>query len=325
MKTLIALICIAPALAWGGQWSTRPLAEVVQYPEYRAPAQVVAAERARVAAEVSGRIEALPARVGQRFERGAELLRIDDRSYRLDVERARNQVELLANRLRLAEAQLAQHRALAARGFLSADALRIKETELAVLGSELGAARQALDSARLQLARTVIRAPYAGVVGERLASVGDFAAPGTPLLVLAAIAGAEVHAQVPVSLMATLRAAADWQLHAGGEAVAVTLQRVSPLVSTAGQMQEVVFTAAAALTPGLAGELRWRSTTPHLPPAWVQQRDGEAGVWVLSAGRPLFVALPHAEAGRAVAVDLPADTALIDAERFSIGLPEAAQ
>ena len=78
---------------------------------------------------------------------------------------------------------------------------------------------------RLAVARTVIRAPYAGVVRERLAAVGDVAAPGTPLLSLAASADAEVHARVPAVQVDGLLAAAPPTLVAGG---AVRKLRASP-------------------------------------------------------------------------------------------------
>lgn len=321
MKSLLALLCLLPSALMAADWTARPLAEVAVHPEFRAPAEVLAGDEARIAAEVAGRIDALPARSGERVGKGAELARLDPASYRLEVERARAQVELLANRVKLAEAQLAQAEALAARGFISSDGLRIRRTELAVLQSEASAARQGLAAAQLQLSRTVIRAPYAGVVRERLASVGDLAAPGTPLLVFAADDGVEVRARVPVGQIEALRAAGAWRLVAGEHEAALELLRISPLVSPAGQVREAVFAARAALPPGLAGELRWVSPRPHLPPAWVQQRNGGAGVWLVRDGRPVFEALPQAEAGRPVAVDLPPDTVLVDEGRFSLDLP----
>ena len=323
MKRLLHLALLLPALAAAAEWSTRPLSELAVYPEFRAPASVVAFDESRIAAEVAGRIEALPVRVGQAVAKDAELARLDGAAYRIAADRAAAEVELVANRVRLAEAQLAQSEALAARGFVSADALKIKQTELAVLRSERNAARQALAAARLEVARTVIRAPYAGVVRERLASVGDLAAPGTPLVVLSSTADAEVRARVPAAHIDALRAAAGWALVAGATRAPLRLQRVSPVVEAAGQAHEVVFAAVAPLAAGLAGEVRWRGTVMHLPPSYLQQRDAALGAFVARDGRPVFVPLPQAQAGRATPVDWPGDTAVIDEGRFAIGLPAA--
>lgn len=321
LHLLLFLSSLLPAVLQASGWSARPLSEVVVFPEFRAPAEVVADDEARISAEVSARVEALPARVGERVARGAELARLDAASYRVEVERARAQTDLVANRVKLAEAQLAQSEALAVRGFISEDGLRVRRTELAVLRSELTAARQGLEAARLQLARTVIRAPFDGTVRERVASVGDLAAPGTPLLVFAADDGIEVRARVPAAQVEGLRAAKAWRLVAGQIEAELRLLRVSPLVSAAGQTREVVFAPLTELSPGLAGELRWASPQAHLPPAWVQQRNGSLGVWLVREGKPVFQPLANAELGRPVAVTLPPDTQLVDEGRFSLDLP----
>ena len=321
MRTLLVLCLLSPSLLFAQGWTARPLSEVAIYPEFRAPAEVMATDEARISAEVSARIEALPVRVGERVARGAELARLDDAIYRVEVERTRAQVDLIGNRVKLAEAQLEQSETLAERGFISADGLRIRQTEVAVLKSELAAARQSLEAARLQLARTIIRAPFDGTVRDRPASVGDLAAPGTVLLVFAASDGIELRARVPAAQIEGLRAARAWRLVAGDVEAELELVRVSPLVSTAGQAREVIFSAQAELPPGLAGELRWTSPVPHLPPAWVQQRSGKLGVWLVREGRPVFEALPQAQLGRPVAVDLPTDVQLVDEGRFSLDLP----
>lgn len=322
--TLIPLLPALPLPLHAAEWSPRALAEIAIYPEFRAPATVVAREEARIAAELSARIVAMPARVGAAVARGAELVRLDDAGFRIELERARAQIALIDSRIRLARAQLEQSRALAARGFISADGLRIRETELGVLESERDAARAAQAAAELAVARTVIRAPYAGVVRERLASVGDVAVPGTPLLVLAATADAEVHARVPQGQIDGLQAAGAWTLVAGEAEHALHVRRVSPVVDAAGQARDVVLQGEGVLMPGLAGELRWRSTVPHLPPAYVQRRDGSLGAWVVRDGAPVFVPLPQAQAGRPVAVDWPLHTAVVDEGRFALALRPAA-
>ena len=47
----------------------RPLAEIAIYPEREASAQVMSLNESRIAAEISGRIEAIPVRVGARVAR----------------------------------------------------------------------------------------------------------------------------------------------------------------------------------------------------------------------------------------------------------------
>ncbi|MCW9059995.1 MAG: efflux RND transporter periplasmic adaptor subunit [Gammaproteobacteria bacterium] len=323
MKRLFYFLLLMPTLVSASEWTTRPLAELAVYPEFRAPARVLALNEAHLAAEVGGRIEALPVRVGQAVQAGAELARIDTADYRIAAGQAAARVELGENRLRLAQTQLDQFRILAQDGHVSEDQLRIKVTEHAVLESELELARLALEAAELQRARTVIRAPFDGLVRERLASVGDLAAAGTPLLVLVSTRDTEVQAQVPAAQIEALPAAADWRLWLDGQTHGLRLERILAVVEPAGQTQVVVFSADTGLVPGRAGELRWRSPQAHLPGEYLVERDGRLGAWIEEQGQARFIGLSHAAVGRPVAVDWPSDTRVIDAGRFRLGLPPA--
>ncbi|WP_323002517.1 efflux RND transporter periplasmic adaptor subunit [Denitromonas sp.] len=325
----LAVCALLPWAAQAAELTTRPLSELAVYPVYRVNATANPVDEAQLGLAVAGRIEALPVRVGETVRRGSPLVTLDAREYRIERDRAKAQLDLVASQLRLAETQLAQNRALAQRDFLSADALRVKETELAVRKNELAATRQGLAAAELALSRTTLVAPFDGVVRSRLASVGDYVSPGAPVVVLAASATPEVRASVPVSQIASVRAAKAWVLDAAGLEVPLALKRVSPLVDRAAQAQDVVFAPTQAMPIGLAGEVRWAGGQPMLPPAYVQKRDGVFGVYVMDGGTPRFRPLPGAQQGRPVPVpgDWSMDLAVVDEGRFQIGLKpvEAAQ
>jgi len=314
--------CLFPLCAHAADLSTRPLAELVTYPTYRVAASADPRFETQLAFAVSGRIDRLEARVGERVRKGQEVVALDAREYAIAAARARAQLALVNNQIALAESQLQQSESLARDKFVSPDALRIKRTELAVRHSERDAARQALAAAELDLDRTRLRAPFDAVVRSRLASVGDFVAPGAPVLVLAATAEPEIRASVPVPQVAGLQAAGQWVLHAAETDFPVKLLRVSPLVDPAGQTQEAVFAPIGAMPVGLAGELRWRGRQALLPPGYVQSRGGQFGVYVSPAGTPEFRVLPGAQAGRPVPVPVgwPVDLPVVDEGRFRIDL-----
>lgn len=326
MRTTLFLLVLLSFTVEAGAWSARPFGEVAIYPEFRAIASVRPLNEARISAEVAGRIEAMQPRIGETVKKGAELVRIDPGDYRIAADRAAAQAGLMDSRIRLAEAQLAQARALAGRGYISDDALLVRETELAVLKSEREAARHALAGARLQLARAVIRAPFAGVVRERLASVGDLAQPGAPLLVLMSAEDTEIHARIPVGQVDDLKNAAELRLWIGDSTYALRLARVVEAVEAAGQAQIVVFDADETIAPGLAGEIRWHSSVPHLPAELLVEVRGQLGVWVDEGGEPSFRPITGAVAGRAAAAAGLADARIIVDGRYSLGVtPAAAQ
>lgn len=150
-----------------------------------------------IVAEVSGRVVAVAENyvVGGFFREGDLLLSLDSADYEVQVQQSR------ANLL-TAQAQLTQETAQAEQakrqwessGRALADApplaLRtpfLEEARARVLFAEADLAR-----AERQLARTQIRAPYDGLIREKLVDVGQFVGTGTQLMRTFAVDYAEV-------------------------------------------------------------------------------------------------------------------------------------
>lgn len=320
MRTLIFLLFIGMnfAATAASDYTVKTLEQLAIYPLSSAPAQVVPDNESRIAAEVTARIESIPAKVGQSVSKGDVLVKLDQRQYRLALEQANNQVELLTNRYKLAQSQFESAKALHASNFISAQLLEQRQTELAVVDSELKIARSSAAQARLSLDKTVIRAPFAGAVKERLAGEGELAAPGQPIIALTEFARNELRARISNRDIAELKAAKAPEFRQGGKAYPVKVVRVAPVVDPRAQTREVVFKADAELVSGSAGELVWASTVPHLPAAYLQQRDRRSGVWVEEGGKPVFKPLPDAQTGRPIPLSWPLDTRLIDEGRFAL-------
>jgi membrane fusion protein (multidrug efflux system) len=79
---------------------------------------------------------------------------------------------------------------------------------------EVAAARARLEQARLTLARTVIRAPLAGVVTARKVQVGQRIQPGTPLMTVVPVADAYVDANFKEGQLPRVRAGQPVELTA---------------------------------------------------------------------------------------------------------------
>ena len=58
---------------------------------------------------------------------------------------------------------------------------------------------------------------------------------------------------------------------------------------------------------------------PHLPPDYLQARDGRLGAFVVDAGEPVFTPIAGAEFGRPAAVDWPLATEVVDQGRLGLG------
>ena len=176
--------------------------------------------------EVSGQIsEVSPAFVsGGFFRRGDVLIRIDPRNYETLLKRASAEVAR-------ARTAVATENALAGYAFedwerlreLDADAgpaseLTLRKPQLQQALAELESREAELEKAREDLRRTVIRAPYDGMVREKLADVGQYVNVGAQLVRTFAVDQAEV--RLPVT-QRDLRFVDLKKLDAGGELAVV--------------------------------------------------------------------------------------------------------
>lgn len=139
--------------------------------------------RARVSAEIGARVIARPARRGEQVEAGAVLceLAVDDREAAVR--------EAQAN-LSRAEIEFQGARALKGRELLA-------EIRIAQVAAQLESARTGLKRARLNLQRTRIVAPFAGVVETLHMNVGDLARAGDPCATLIDLDPLLIAANVP--------------------------------------------------------------------------------------------------------------------------------
>jgi RND family efflux transporter MFP subunit len=169
-------------------------------------------------AEVRGRVvEGSPHLVeGGFFDAGDVLLRLDDREYRIALDRAAANVELRQSEARLASADARRRRELESRGAASSADLEQFESRELVAKAALQEARAAREQAELDLERTVVRAPFDGRVRERNVDVGQFVAPGAKLGRIFAVDYSEVRLPIRIDELVYLDASLDFAGTAAG-------------------------------------------------------------------------------------------------------------
>jgi RND family efflux transporter MFP subunit len=311
--SLVAILLATPAAAQEApDFSVKPLAEVAIHPERDAAAQVVSLNESRIAAEIAGRIEAVPVEVGQRVDKGAVIARIDCRDHALSRQSAGAARDAVRSRLALAGQQLERARELSAQGFISEDALAARITETDVLRAELSQSEIQLATAERAVGKCVVRAPFAAIVRERLGQVGELAAPGTPLAILVDAGRIEVAAQVQAKDAPSLERAAQVRFAGTGGPRPLTLERISPAIDlqTRAMDARLRFTGPAA-APGASGRIVWLDAELHVPPGLVVRRAGRLGLFVDDGGTARFHALPDAQEGRPARADLPPETRIV--------------
>lgn len=133
------------------------------------------------------------------FEHGQVLVRIDPRDYELALSQA--EVRLAQAQVRLdlerAETEIARRDWEDLGEDAEPSALTLREPQMAEAQANLEGAEAAVELAKLNLERTVVKAPFPGRVRAKNVDVGQFVGMGTPLATVFSIAEAEV--QLPVS------------------------------------------------------------------------------------------------------------------------------
>jgi RND family efflux transporter MFP subunit len=215
----------------------------------------------QVVAEVQARLLRVARDEGARVAKGELLARLDDTDYRLANDRARAALAVAeANR---AHAQAEKERAdnllktggITDRDHLTAQvALQVGEASLAQAKAELAIAGQ-------QLARTEVRAPFAGRVAKRFSDPGSMLAAGTPLFTLVDDSVLEFEAQVASRDLAKVRLGASARLFVDAlpdARVDGRVVRIEPLVDERSRSFQVVVEVKGR--PGLVGGLFARAS-----------------------------------------------------------------
>ena len=146
---------------------------------------VQAVTETRAAAEVPGKIiKASPSwDAGGSFKAGEELLAMDDADYRAVLASAEAAAAEAALAVLMEEErgkQAVRDWNKLATGKPDSD-LVTRGPQLAAAKARSSAAAAAVEKARRDLERTVLRAPYAGRIRATLTDIGSYAAPGSPL------------------------------------------------------------------------------------------------------------------------------------------------
>lgn len=294
-------------------------AELGFHPEREAPATVLGKNETRIAAETSARVLAIAVDSGDAVKAGQVLVRLDARDAELALARAAAGLAQTAARQAQAEAQTARARSLKEKNFISAEALTLRETELAAAQADVQSARANRDSARRGVEKCTITAPFSGIVRNRTAQVGELAAPGTPLLTLADTSDLQVVAQVQARDAEGLAGAGKVEFAAAGQTYALTQLRISGAINREARTVEARYRiSGAAPAPGSEGRLVWRDPRPHVPADYILRRNGRYGVFVLEGDKARFRELPQAQEGRPASADFQSEARIVTRGRHAL-------
>jgi membrane fusion protein, multidrug efflux system len=148
-----------------------------------ATGQIEAMQSIELRPDVEGRLAEILVREGAEVPKGAPLFKVDDAELKAQVDRAEADRDLARQSLSRTRDLLAQKASSQAELERAEATARSDEAQLQLL--------------RVRLERTLVRAPFAGIVGQRFVSLGDYVTTDTRLVSLQTISPQRAVFQVP--------------------------------------------------------------------------------------------------------------------------------
>jgi len=210
-----------------------------------------ASNSAFVKARVAGELQGLVLREGDRVSAGQVVARIDATESQARVRQAQQQAEAARAQVDIARRSFDNNRSLVEQGFISKTALDTSAASLAAAEASFRAAQAGADLANKSLEDTVLRAPMAGVVAQRLAQPGERLAVDTRILEIVDLSRLELEASLSPadSLLVRPGQEAVLSIEGASQTLSAKVLRVNP--SAVAGSRAVLAYLAVQSNPGL--------------------------------------------------------------------------
>ncbi len=239
--------------------------------------------RADLRAEVQAIVLQVMRENGDVVKKGDPLVRLDDTSIRDLLASAESASRASGLAFEQAQRQLERMNTLRTSGMTSAAAMEDAEIRRNTTQSEVEAAKARVVQARQQLERTVVRAPFDGVVSDRKVSAGDTAQLGKELLKVIDPTSMRFEGMVSADNIGDVKAGQGVSFRVNGygdQGFAGKVRRVNPAANATTRQVEVLVDFTGDKQPKLAGlyaegRVETASTTSLTIPATAIVRDGD--------------------------------------------------
>lgn len=267
---------------------------------------VQAARKSTVASQTSGNIVEIRAREGDRVGNGQILAVIDDTQQRAALAQAsaamaaaKQQVSLADSQLALTEATKNRYEQLYAKKSVSPQEFDEVNARYQAASAQRDFARAeqeragaSLTQAQTALGYTQVRAPFAGVVTQKLADVGTLASPGTPVFEVEDTNRYRLEATVDENNMGFVRVGIRVAVNIdslGRRDISGTVAQIVPVADPASRsfVVKIELPPDARIRAGLFGRarfLRGRRDALLIPRTATFERGQLQGVYVIGPG-----------------------------------------
>ncbi len=162
--------------------------------------------QAMLAPDVAGKVVSAPIERGSIVKDGDVILQLDDRAPKLALEEAEASLQDARLKVEWARTEQERNKVLLKPGAISAQEFERLKLNQSTADATLKASTARLDSAKKALADTVLRAPFGGMIVERLTEEGEYVSSSSGVAVLVATEKLRLIIQVPETQVGQVRA-----------------------------------------------------------------------------------------------------------------------
>lgn len=210
---------------------------------------VEAVNQATVSAQTAGRVTEINVDVNDYVPAGTVVMRLRSTEQVAGLNQAQAALKEAAARESEAQTRFERIQDMYARKVVAKATLDEATAARDAAVARLVAARAGLDAAREGVSYTEIRAPYAGVVTQKLVQVGETVAPGMPLISGVSLDALRVTVEIPQSIVEQVREQKKATVYSEGQRIESTAITFYP----SAQPQTNTFRARIELPKGLQG------------------------------------------------------------------------
>ena len=275
LAIMLAMALMQAALAQGGMPPANVRLAVAQTqmlaPVTLLPGTVVSRDDARLSAEVTGRL-LLVADVGTVAQKGDVVAEIEDTAIKLRRDEQQAEVERAQARLQFLQGEEGRYVKLAESNLAAATILDETRSNRDVAHGDLRVAQSRLAQIEDQLSRTRIRAPFSGIVVERLMMPGERVDTGGDIVRMVNQQMLEVVTRAPLEYFRYLKPGQELEVRAGDMIAPATVRTVVAVGSENTHQFEIRLDIASNLFP-VGQTLRVAVPTSDMREALIVPRD----------------------------------------------------
>jgi RND family efflux transporter MFP subunit len=199
---------------------------------------VVSQNDSKIAAEISGRLISLST-IGARVMAGDVIARIDDKQLKIELREV--QANLLNSKahLRFLEAEVVRKKQLFKQKLSPETELDKVLSERDIAQGDVTVAQARLDKTKQNLAYTQLKAPFSGIVTQRIANLGEYVENGSAIIRLVETANSEASVFAPIVAFQFLKEAKQLSVQSPLGSGYAMIKAIVPVANVRSHLMEV--------------------------------------------------------------------------------------